>query len=96
MSSITYTLVEFCTVANLEESVVVEFVEHGILEPVFAKDQWLFPAESINRCFRAERMRQELHLNLHGVALAMELSERNQKLRQRLDYLEQLVDRFRH
>lgn len=96
MSKVTYSLIEFCTVANVEESVVVEFVEHGILEPDFAQDQWVFPGELLNRCLRAERMRQELHLNLHGVALALELAERNQKLRQRIDYLEQLVDRLRH
>tara|TARA_R110002072_G_scaffold1780_5_gene14680 strand:- start:29357 stop:29647 length:291 start_codon:yes stop_codon:yes gene_type:complete len=96
MSEIVYTLIEFCSVADVEEQFVFELVEHGILDPALNQDQWLFPSDALNRCLRAERMQHDLKLNLHGVALALELSDRNQQLRQRIDYLEQLVDRFRH
>ena len=96
MSELVYTLIEFCSVAKVDEQRVTEFVEHGILEPQLRQDQWIFPSEALSRCQRAERMRQDLQLDLHGVALALEQTERNQKLRQRIDYLEQLIDRLRH
>jgi chaperone modulatory protein CbpM len=95
MSELTYTYVEFCSVANVDKQLVAEFVELGILEPELNQDQWVFPSEALNRCLRAERMRHDLHLDLHGVALALELSERNDKLRQRIEFLEQLVARLR-
>jgi len=95
MSDLAYTLIEFCTVASVDEQLVIELVEHGILEPELDQDHWLFPTDALARCLRAERMRHDLKLDFHGVALALELMERNQRLRQRIDYLEQLVDRLR-
>ena len=94
MSDLAYRLIEFCSVASVDEQFVIELVEHGILEPELDKDYWLFPSEALARCLRAERMRHDLQLDFHGVALALELTERNQQLRQRIDYLEQLVERL--
>jgi chaperone modulatory protein CbpM len=96
MSELVYTLLEFCHVAKIDEQLVMEFVEHGILETELGQDQWLFRSDALSRCLRAERMRQDLQLDLHGVALALQLIERNQKLRHRIDYLEQLIERLRH
>ncbi|MFT4796586.1 MAG: chaperone modulatory protein CbpM [Candidatus Azotimanducaceae bacterium] len=96
MSKPSYTLIEFCVVASVDEQLVIELVEHGILEPESDQDHWLFPTEALARCLRAERLRHDLELDFHGVALALELTDKNQRLRQRIDYLEQLVDRLKN
>ena len=44
MSELVYTLIEFCSVAKVDEQRVTEFVEHGILEPQLRQDQWIFPS----------------------------------------------------
>ncbi|MEX0943404.1 MAG: chaperone modulator CbpM [Pseudomonadales bacterium] len=94
MDELEYTLIEFCRVTRLNAEQVRELIDHGILEPVPGEDQWLFHNEHISRCLRAERLRQDLDLNMQGVALALELLERNQRLRQRITYLEQLFERL--
>jgi hypothetical protein len=59
MSELVYTLLEFCHVAKIDEQLVMEFVEHGILEPELGQDQWLFRSDALSRCLRAERMRHD-------------------------------------
>jgi chaperone modulatory protein CbpM len=94
MDELEYSLVEFCRVTHLKAEYIHELVDHGILEPAVDADRWLFGTEHISRCLRAERLREDLELNLHGVALALELLERNQRLRRRITHLEQLIARL--
>ncbi len=95
MTEFQYTLVEFGRITGVDEQLVIELVEHGILEPRKDQDHWLFPTEAISRCLQAERMRRDLELDYHSVALALELLERNQRLQQRIDFLERLVAKLR-
>lgn len=89
-----YTMQEFCTLTHLPADHVRELVALGILEPRRDQERWTFTASQLNRCMKAERLRQDLELNLHGVALALELMERNSRLRRRVTYLEHVLERF--
>lgn len=90
-----YTLKEFCDATMLDTELVTEMVLHGILTPVSRRKYWYFSTTELNRCARALRLHHDLELDLNGVALALELLERNRQLRERVTYLERIVTRLR-
>lgn len=81
---------EFCDLCGVHAETVIELVEHGLLEPQgsgFAT--WSFAADSIRRVQIARRLQRDFALNTEGAALAVELLEEIDRLRQRLRLLEQ-------
>jgi len=89
-----YSLTEFCRITRLDADHVREMVEVGIIEPHIERDYWYFSRTAVSRCMKVERLRQDLEVNLNGAVLALELMERNRRLRQKIAYLEQLIDRL--
>jgi chaperone modulatory protein CbpM len=64
---------------------VVELVEEGVLEPTGQKpEQWRFSGTNLVRARTAVRLQQDLQINLAGVALALDLIEEIEMLRDRL------------
>ena len=64
---------------------VVELVDEGVLEPSGEeKEQWRFSGFNLLRARTAMRLQQDLHINLAGVALALELMEEIETMRERL------------
>lgn len=93
--NVIYTVTELCRVCRVEYSYVAELVSHGIIEPVEdSRDNWRFDAAEAARTRSAYRLHRDLDLNLEGVALAMELMDRNRYLRDRVRFLEQLIERL--
>jgi len=77
---------ELCRACQLSGEELIELVEHGVIEPRGQRQtQWRFSGVCINRVRRATRLHDELGLNMPGVALALELLDELQILRQRLD-----------
>ena len=68
---------------------VVELVDEGVLEPVGQEQaQWRFSGTSLLRARTAMRLQQDLRINLAGVALALDLMEEIETLRERLSRIE--------
>ncbi len=89
-----YTLTEFCAITRLDITIINEMIVQGVIEPGRLHEEWYFETADISRCIKAHRLSHELDLNLHGAALALELMERNARLKQRVACLEHLLERF--
>ena len=83
------SLVRLCRACGLSVEAVCAMVEEGILEPVGSRPgRWRFPSDSIRRARAAVRLQKDLALNLAGVALAVDLLDRVERLRARVRALE--------
>ncbi len=86
------TLVEVSQCVHLATETVVTIVEHGIVEPRGARPQdWRFAPTALGVLRRATRLQRDLELDWPAVALALELidelellREDNRRLRQQL------------
>lgn len=95
MADERFTLTEFCQVARVDADFVEELVGLGIIEPRYEAGYAYFTQREASRCRKALRLQNDLELNLHGVALALELMEANTRLRRRVAYLSRVMDRLR-
>jgi chaperone modulatory protein CbpM len=73
---------------------VIELVEEGVLEPI-GKEQahWRFSGTSLLRARAAMRLQNDLNINLAGVALALDLMDEIETLRERLSRIERSTNR---
>jgi len=70
---------------------LIELVEEGVLEPAGRKPvHWRFSGSSLKRARTASRLHEDLRVNLAGVALALDLIEEIESMRERLHRLEML------
>lgn len=81
---LTLTIHEVCEVCSVSESVVIEMMHEGVIEPLDADSQALeFSGFAVARLMTAWRLQRDLHINLPGVALAMDLLDEISELRKR-------------
>lgn len=86
---IDLTLAELCRACQLSAEQIFELVEQGVIEPRGRQPaSWRFTGVSIRRVRRAQRLQQDLGVNPAGVALALDLLDELEQLRQRLRRLE--------
>jgi chaperone modulatory protein CbpM len=70
---------------------LIELVEEGVLEPAGQKPvQWRFSGASLKRARTARRLHDDLRINLAGVALALDLIEEIESMRERLRRLDMM------
>lgn len=70
---------------------LIELVQEGVLEPAGqTPTQWRFAGASLKRARTARRLHEDLDINLAGVALALDLIEEIETMRERLRRLESL------
>lgn len=96
-SGAPYAFEEVCQLFVIEEHVVLDMIEFGILSPEGDdRTTWRFGATAILRLQRARRLRRDLEINLAGIAVALDLLDELDSARQRVKTLEthlaQLVD----
>lgn len=85
----------FCQVVDIPAAYVIAIVEHGILEPQGRQpDEWLFDDESLIVAKRAARLQRELALEWDGVALALNLIDELERVRNENRMLRQRLERF--
>lgn len=86
-----FTLSEVCERCGVRAEIIVEMVEHGIVEPIVAEPEntWSFSIDALLRLTRAQRLRQDLELNFPGLALSLELLDRIDSLQLEVDSLKQ-------
>ena len=79
------TIVELCEVCSIEQTLVEQLVQEGILDPVDSRrDELQFPYSSVRRTRTVVRLQRDLGINLAGAALALELLDRIENLRTQL------------
>ena len=79
------TLIELCSICEVQAETVEALIEHGILEPSGKHGtHWCFRVNSIKRTQIALRLQRDLDVNLPGAALALDLLERIDELEARL------------
>ena len=75
------TLMQLSRLCPLRPALLVEMVEEGILEPTGnTVCGWRFSFATIELVRRVQRIRNDLDVNLAGVALALELLEKIESL----------------
>jgi chaperone modulatory protein CbpM len=86
---LTVTLSELTQLCGSSGRVVRLMVTEGLLRPKGeSPDDWRFDGLEVRRARRAVRLRRDLNLNLAGTALAIDLLEELEQLRERLRILE--------
>lgn len=79
------TLAEVSRACAVHAESIIELVEEGVLTPGGQEPrQWRFSGVHVRRATVAIRLQRDLHLNLAGAALALELLEELDALRARL------------
>ena len=87
--SVDLSLGESCRACDVQAEVIIQLVEVGVIEPRGREPgQWRFAGQAIGRIERALNLQRDLDINLPGVALALELLDEVEALRERLHALE--------
>lgn len=77
-----FSLGELCRICSLQEELVVQIVEEGVVEPLGAqREQWRFSGVAVTRIQRVIRLQREFEVNLPGAALALELLDEIARLK---------------
>lgn len=85
---------EVCEMCGVDADLVVEVVEHGLVErPGGAPPSWRFPASAAFRIRRAVNLCNDLGVNLAGASLAVELLEDLDRLRSEVARLSRIAGR---
>lgn len=79
------SLMQLSHICQLPPQFVIELVDEGILEPDGAgASSWRFSYSVIERVKTVARFQHDLHVNLPGAALALELLDRIDELESKL------------
>lgn len=90
-----YGLKDVCKVCGVHAECIVEMVEAGIIQPRGGEPtQWRFSAISVMRSQKALRLQRDLDINLSGVAVALDLLEEVQALRDQVKSLTQQLEKL--
>jgi len=80
-----FSLEELCELSGLSETELRELVDYGVLAPVDSDARhWSFSADRLVVARSAFRLRRDLDLDPHGVALAVTLLQRVRDLEEEL------------
>jgi len=83
------SLSELCRACHLSAEEAVELVEFGIIEPHGREPGgWRFQGISMRRIHRTRRLERDLGVNTAGAALALDLLDEIERLRNRLHRFE--------
>lgn len=82
------TLSELCHACNIHADWVIELIDEGVIEPVRSGDKWRFSGSNIRRVQVIRNLQRDLNVNLAGAALALELLDEINRLRNRLRVLD--------
>jgi chaperone modulatory protein CbpM len=86
---IELSLIELGQACSSSTEWVVELVEEGVLEPIgHEQTHWRFSGISLQRAHTAMRLQHDLEINLAGAALALDLMDEIDALRERLCWFE--------
>ena len=79
------TLAQLCDVCAVHAEVIEAMLDEGIVAPIGGGvSKWRFTRSTVVRVRTVLRMQRDLHVNLAGAALALDLLERIEALNARL------------
>jgi chaperone modulatory protein CbpM len=80
------TLVEICQNCRASAETIIRLMEHGVISPSQGtkSNQWLFHQSALIRADKALCLKRDLGINNAGVALALELMDEIESLRNQL------------
>jgi len=80
------TLAELCVTCHAPAELIIRMIDHGVISPSEGNSsrQWRFHSSTLVRADKALRLKRDLGLNLAGAALALELLDEIDELRQQL------------
>jgi len=84
------SLSTLCHCCSLPAEAIILMVDQGIVEPLESSvhsTYWQFSGDCIIRIQTANRIQQDLGVNLAGAALALELLDEIKQLREQVNYL---------
>jgi chaperone modulatory protein CbpM len=85
-----FTLGELSRACDMPAEWILTLVEEGIIEPSSIEEShWHFSGQCLRRVRIAKRLQSDLGINIAGAALALELLDEVETLRQRIAALEQ-------
>jgi len=88
----SFSLAEMSQCCGVSNEAIVILVGEGVLSPSgHSQREWQFAGADLARALCAVRLERDLGLNPAGAALAVELMDEMQQLRQRVRLLERLV-----
>ena len=91
-----YSFTEVCHLCVTEEDFIHQAVAYTIVEPQGSQPrEWQFSEEDLLALKKALRLREDLGLNLPGIALALDLKRELENTRQRLNHLEDVLAQYR-
>ena len=77
-----FTLPEACRLCKVNDQLLMEMIQEGLLSPAGASPQeWRFGAQELKRIQITIRLQRDLRVNLPGAALALDLLEELDRLR---------------
>ena len=89
------TLSEACRFCKVKDQLIKEMIQEGLLSPVGSSAQeWRFGAQELKRIQITIRLQRDLRVNLPGAALALDLLEELDRLRnftKKLDITEEFL-----
>ncbi len=92
---IEMTLDEFIHAAHLQSDTLERMIEAGILDPhADAAGEWRFEFQMLFTARRALRLHRELEIDWSGIALALDLLDELEQLRDENRMLRQRLGRF--
>ena len=79
------TMAQLCRACGADAETIIKFIDAGLITPSGRNLQdWRFDRISLVRIRKAERLRRDLGVNIAGAALALELLDELETLRQKL------------
>lgn len=84
------TLVEICQNCHAPAETIIRLMEHGIINPIRGEksSEWRFHQSALIRADKALRLKRDLDVNMAGVALALELLDEIDALRNQLNHMD--------
>ena len=83
------SLIELSQACSSSVEWVVELVSEGVLDPTgHEQAQWRFSGTNLLKARAAMRLQQDLAINIAGIALALDLMEQIEEMRERLSRFE--------
>jgi len=93
-----YTTISFtqvCHTYHIPEDVLIELLEHGLFNDITPPvKQVSFNPYMLSRVQSAQRLQEDLGVNLQGVILALELRDELERVRKELDILRRHIDQM--
>jgi len=83
------SLDDLCQACAVRAELIIAMVEEGMIEPCGSSpSDWRFTGPTLRRVEITLRLQRDLHLNLPGAALAVDLLDEIEYLRERLRILD--------